>query len=142
MIRATTIFNRAGTSHLWQPLPKWTRNGGKVRSLCSLFDLYKNLDELGSMKQCKRCESAKLALDCRGLEDSVPRGGLRMADLLPCPFCGGLADFERIGTRRHSCIVACTNCGCRHESSDEGRFSGDSWNRREPPSQDSQEEKS
>lgn len=52
--------------------------------------------------------------------------------LLPCPFCGGRAEFERTGTPRHSCIVRCTNCGCSHESSDENDESGESWNRREP----------
>jgi Lar family restriction alleviation protein len=48
--------------------------------------------------------------------------------LLPCPFCGGEAEFERLGTGRQSCIVACVNCGARHESSDEDAHNGDSWN--------------
>lgn len=52
------------------------------------------------------------------------------AALLPCPFCGGDAYFERTGTQRRSCIVSCTDCGARHESSDEGDRSGSSWNRR------------
>lgn len=52
--------------------------------------------------------------------------------LAPCPFCGHDApEFERKGTGRQSCIVACGNCGCRHESSDEGDLSGSSWNSRE-----------
>lgn len=50
--------------------------------------------------------------------------------LAPCPFCGDVAEFERTGTRRQSCIVQCTECGTRHESSDEGERSGTSWNRR------------
>jgi Lar family restriction alleviation protein len=54
-----------------------------------------------------------------------------MADLLPCPFCGHKAEFEREGTARHSCIVACTSCGARHESGDTWN-SGASWNRRVP----------
>ena len=54
------------------------------------------------------------------------------ADLKPCPFCGGAAYFERTGTRRQSCIVACSDCGARHESSDEDERSGQSWNRRVP----------
>lgn len=54
-----------------------------------------------------------------------------MTALLPCPFCGNTEpEFERIGTPRQSCIVACGNCGARHESSDEGEDSGTSWNRR------------
>ena len=55
--------------------------------------------------------------------------------LKPCPFCGGAAEFERLGTGRVSCIVVCSDCGARHESSDSGAASGASWNRRhaEPP---------
>jgi Lar family restriction alleviation protein len=51
-------------------------------------------------------------------------------ELKPCPFCGGEAEFERLGTRRQSCIVVCTECGCHHESSDENEHNGSSWNRR------------
>ena len=53
-------------------------------------------------------------------------------DLKPCPFCGGHAYLERTGTRHQSCIVACSDCGARHESSDEDERSGQSWNRRVP----------
>lgn len=53
-----------------------------------------------------------------------------MEDLKPCPFCGGKAEFERYGDRRQSCIVICTNCGARHESSDQGWHNGYSWNSR------------
>ncbi|SOY79979.1 hypothetical protein CBM2599_A120544 [Cupriavidus taiwanensis] len=52
------------------------------------------------------------------------------AELKPCPFCGGNAHFERMGTGRQSCIVECGNCGARHESSDEYDRSGMSWNER------------
>ncbi|MBC7602748.1 MAG: restriction alleviation protein, Lar family [Ramlibacter sp.] len=55
--------------------------------------------------------------------------------LLPCPFCGGEAEFERTGTPRRSCIVACRMCGARHESSDENERSGASWNTRHFPSE-------
>jgi Lar family restriction alleviation protein len=55
------------------------------------------------------------------------------AELLPCPFCGHQRPiFERLGSPRQSCIVVCGNCGCRHESSDEGDQSGQSWNDRVP----------
>ena len=50
--------------------------------------------------------------------------------LLPCPFCGGEAKIERMGTGRQSCQVACTNCGAHHEGPDKDERSGDSWNRR------------
>jgi len=52
-----------------------------------------------------------------------------MESLKPCPFCGGEAEFEREGTSRQSCIVSCTECGCRLESN-ETHDSGDSWNTR------------
>lgn len=50
--------------------------------------------------------------------------------LKPCPFCGGPASFERLGTPRQSCIVVCDDCGCRLESGDVGERSSTSWNRR------------
>lgn len=53
-------------------------------------------------------------------------------ELKPCPFCGGEAYFERMGTSRQSCIVECGRCGVRHESSDEYGRSGQSWNERQP----------
>jgi len=54
-----------------------------------------------------------------------------MDELLPCPFCGhDSPEFERMGTRRQSCIVICGHCGARHESSDEDAESGSSWNQR------------
>lgn len=52
--------------------------------------------------------------------------------LLPCPFCGGEPEIVRPGTSRYSTIIACTNCGCRHESRDENERVGVSWNRRVP----------
>lgn len=53
-----------------------------------------------------------------------------MIRLKSCPFCGGKAEFERIGDRRQSCIVACQECGCRLESDEEGDRCGEQWNRR------------
>lgn len=59
--------------------------------------------------------------------------------LLPCPFCGGEALLERRGSRRKSCLVACTNCGVRHESADEDERSGESWNTRAALAQGAEE---
>lgn len=53
--------------------------------------------------------------------------------LLPCPFCGGQPEVIREGTRRYSTIIACSNCGCRLESGNEGDQYGDAWNSRHPP---------
>lgn len=53
--------------------------------------------------------------------------------LKPCPFCKGEAEFERMGTRRQSCIVACQWCGCRLESNEEGDRCGEQWNTRAAP---------
>lgn len=53
-----------------------------------------------------------------------------MIKLRPCPFCGGQAEPIRIGDRRCSTIIGCADCGCRHESCDEGPRAGVSWNRR------------
>lgn len=46
-----------------------------------------------------------------------------------CPFCNGEAEFKRIGTSHHSCIVFCTECGATLESN-ETFSSGEQWNRR------------
>jgi Lar family restriction alleviation protein len=54
---------------------------------------------------------------------------MNINELKPCPFCGGKAEFERVGTQRESCIVTCEDCGGRHESGDTWD-SGSSWNRR------------
>ena len=47
-------------------------------------------------------------------------------NLKPCPFCGGSAEVEREGTSRQSCIVSCTDCGCKLESNETGY--GYYWN--------------
>lgn len=51
------------------------------------------------------------------------------ADLSPCPFCGGAAEFERKGTARASTIVTCTNCGATLETG-EVWSRGEAWNTR------------
>jgi hypothetical protein len=54
------------------------------------------------------------------------------ADLLPCPHCGGKADFNNDGERWDQ--VICGGCGCRgceHPNSREKAAAA--WNRRVPP---------
>lgn len=53
-----------------------------------------------------------------------------MTDLRECPFCGGGAEIEQVGTRRQSQIIACTNCGCRLESAETRIDAHIQWNRR------------
>jgi Lar family restriction alleviation protein len=51
--------------------------------------------------------------------------------LKPCPFCGNKTPrIVRAGTARYSTQIECGNCGCRHESGDEGTEVGQSWNER------------
>ncbi len=72
-----------------------------------------------------------MGTEATGQTTTTTKKEITMAEKLkPCPFCGGEAEFERTGTRRQSAIVACTNCGCRLESSDEDERSHVSWNRR------------
>jgi len=47
-----------------------------------------------------------------------------MSNLLSCPFCGGDAEFDRLGTGHCSSIVVCQECGCRVESNEVGDFNG------------------
>ncbi len=41
-----------------------------------------------------------------------------MSALKPCPFCGGKATIEKLGTARMSMVVACEDCGALVESGD------------------------
>lgn len=51
--------------------------------------------------------------------------------LLPCPFCGGEAEVERVGDYRQSHIIACTECGCRLETGEDAEWNrGNAWNTR------------
>lgn len=50
--------------------------------------------------------------------------------LLPCPFCCGDAEFERMGDRSQSTIVACISCGARLENGEEWDH-GRGWNTRQ-----------
>lgn len=53
-----------------------------------------------------------------------------MIELKPCPFCSGSAVLVRPATPRQSCIVQCSNCGCKLDSNDPEWNSGAAWNRR------------
>jgi hypothetical protein len=55
---------------------------------------------------------------------TVPEKNLR-----PCPFCGGRAQYDRVGTKTRSCVVSCEDCGCRLETG-EVWTSGQAWNKR------------
>lgn len=48
-------------------------------------------------------------------------------ELKPCPFCGGEAAIERLGTRRFSTIYQCQNCSCSLETGEEWDHGAD-WN--------------
>lgn len=50
-------------------------------------------------------------------------------ELLPCPSCGGDAEFERLGSARQSTIISCKDCGARLETG-EIWSAGDSWSHR------------
>jgi Lar family restriction alleviation protein len=52
--------------------------------------------------------------------------------LLPCPFCGGTAEVERMGTPRVSMIYACEDCGARLETGEEWLSKDCRWNTRAP----------
>jgi len=50
-------------------------------------------------------------------------------ELLPCPFCGGKAEYWRIGSQRQSCIIICSDCACTLETG-EIWTCGQKWNTR------------
>ena len=55
--------------------------------------------------------------------------------LLPCPFCGCVADIKRKGNFRQSMLIECTSCNASMESGDVyGLTEPESWdwNRRAP----------
>jgi len=51
-------------------------------------------------------------------------------DLLPCPFCGGKAYYERIGTQRYSTVIQCEDCSCQLETGEVEWNAGSRWNTR------------
>ena len=48
-----------------------------------------------------------------------------------CPFCGGKAEIERMGSGRQSMIYSCTDCGVRLETSETFIGPHCSWNKRD-----------
>lgn len=48
----------------------------------------------------------------------------------PCPFCGGGAEIERLGSGRQSMIYVCTQCGARLETGETFISEHCSWNAR------------
>ena len=55
--------------------------------------------------------------------NGVPR------ELKPCPFCGGKAEIEQVGTPRKSTIYRCTDCSCSLETGETFNH-GAGWNER------------
>jgi hypothetical protein len=64
----------------------------------------------------------------------MPTRNVSEEDLLPCPFCGGKAGYERMGSARQSCQISCDSCGCFLETG-EVWSCGEQWNTRHPPVQ-------
>jgi hypothetical protein len=52
-------------------------------------------------------------------------------NLKPCPFCGGEAEIERMGSSRQSMIYSCLMCGCRLETGEEWLDDDCRWDKRE-----------
>lgn len=50
-------------------------------------------------------------------------------ELRPCPFCGGGAVIEQVGSTRQSTIYACEDCSCRLETGEVFKI-GTRWNSR------------
>lgn len=48
--------------------------------------------------------------------------------LKPCPFCGGKAQVDRMGTNRASMIISCEDCGCTLESGETCINKNTYWN--------------
>jgi len=60
---------------------------------------------------------------------SATNNNVAEKDLKPCPFCGGKAEYERMGSAKQSCIISCVECGCSLETG-EVWTCGQQWNRR------------
>lgn len=79
--------------------------------------------------ECEMCASSKwksACPECNGTGYYTPD-----PDLLPCPFCGGKADYNNDGGRWDQ--VICGSCGCRGcEYPDSREKAAAAWNRRSP----------
>ncbi len=53
-----------------------------------------------------------------------------MQKLKSCPFCNGEPELIRLGNSKQSCIIECTDCGCKLETNESESSSGNTWNRR------------
>lgn len=78
--------------------------------------------------------SSESAVWCHCAEDECVTNrrttlSIPVEELMPCPFCGGSARYERMGTARHTCIIACNTCGCKLETG-EIWSAGEGWNKR------------
>lgn len=58
-----------------------------------------------------------------------------MSELKPCPFCGGEAHIERMGTNRVSMQIECGNCGAEMETGETWIDENSAWNIRAPQSE-------
>lgn len=54
-------------------------------------------------------------------------------ELKPCPFCGGTACIDRMGTARVSMKISCEYCGCSIETGETWIDEHSSWNTRHIP---------
>ena len=58
-----------------------------------------------------------------------------MSELKSCPFCGGEAHIERMGTSRVSMQIECGNCGAGMETGETWIDDNSGWNTRAPQSE-------
>lgn len=53
-----------------------------------------------------------------------------MSELKPCPFCGGDAQMDRMGTNKVSMQISCGYCGAYMESGETWIDENSNWNQR------------
>jgi Lar family restriction alleviation protein len=62
---------------------------------------------------------------------SIGKKKVKDGELKPCPFCGGKANIDRMGTGRVSMQISCEDCGCSLETGETWIDENSSWNQRE-----------